>query len=659
MSLYSRLTDPASFRLLRVSRDACGAIACELKTFVFGDRDTPSYLPVSCDSAQHSQPVTVSIDGHPKQIPRAALEVLDLVCDQPEFLHKPWLFLESICIDRDNPDERAEYVILKERIFGESSGALIWLGPGSHDSRTGMEMLRLAACPDRHDDPRLMDADCWKAYFGVVQRPWWRCINTIYEGIAPQVHREILYYCGTEHVTGREVIWAAADTPRLLGRMSLIPVESRDAWAPLLARRRIWQWYRGVEAGQRINLLSLLAHNAGSTAQDDRDRIYSIFSCVKQIDRHLVGVPRYNLTTVSVYTQFFRDWITTHQSLDIISFAPLFHDSQSKARGLPSWAPDWNATQEAHAIQRCRSPVPLMVSQSTKSHIGNLRPMDQLKVPLNAPTYAAAGSTTPQWDFSESGQVLRVQGLILDMIDGLTGMSGLKGSCMESLEAMIQPTSPFNCLADLESGVSSSRAIDKQYGGLDVVGEIMRDDVLMSLVAGRADDYLHYKADHRRLNAELRATLRSVEPSQDKHTDLQSGFLAWLQLNAGFKVCSRPLGALLSVDTIRKDHVRDVKQPPERPCQKEGTFLRRFHTATAPHAWNMRLVVTKQGYVGLAPRDARKGDLVCILSGYSVPAVLRRKEDGSFQFVGESYMQGFMEGQALEDDHDTEVFDIT
>ena len=68
---------------------------------------------------------------------------------------------------------------------------------------------------------------------------------------------------------------------------------------------------------------------------------------------------------------------------------------------------------------------------------------------------------------------------------------------------------------------------------------------------------------------------------------------------------------------------------------------------------NRRLINTKAGRLGLAPPTVRKGDLVCIIFGCSVPVLLRRCEDAGgreeyFQLIGECYIRGIMEGEALE-----------
>lgn len=61
-----------------------------------------------------------------------------------------------------------------------------------------------------------------------------------------------------------------------------------------------------------------------------------------------------------------------------------------------------------------------------------------------------------------------------------------------------------------------------------------------------------------------------------------------------------------------------------------------------------RLFVTEEGYIGSGPREMEEGDMICVLFGCSVPVILRRLEDDEFyQFVGECYLHGFMDAEAV------------
>jgi hypothetical protein len=66
--------------------------------------------------------------------------------------------------------------------------------------------------------------------------------------------------------------------------------------------------------------------------------------------------------------------------------------------------------------------------------------------------------------------------------------------------------------------------------------------------------------------------------------------------------------------------------------------------------WNRKLIQTNNKLVGLAPAETKRGDHVCVLFGCSVPVVLRRRNEKSpsYELIGECFVDGFMDGKALE-----------
>jgi hypothetical protein len=60
-------------------------------------------------------------------------------------------------------------------------------------------------------------------------------------------------------------------------------------------------------------------------------------------------------------------------------------------------------------------------------------------------------------------------------------------------------------------------------------------------------------------------------------------------------------------------------------------------------------------YLGMGPRETEAGDSVCIFEGSHVPIILRPREDGCFQVVGEAYIYGMMYGEMLKDDSGFEM----
>jgi hypothetical protein len=78
------------------------------------------------------------------------------------------------------------------------------------------------------------------------------------------------------------------------------------------------------------------------------------------------------------------------------------------------------------------------------------------------------------------------------------------------------------------------------------------------------------------------------------------------------------------------------------------TYARRAYAACA----HRRLLVSKRGYIGLAPWNARPGDIVAVLYGGSTPFLLRPgSTPGVYSLVGECFVYGIMGGEALGWEH--------
>ncbi|PMD30276.1 HET-domain-containing protein [Hyaloscypha variabilis F] len=87
----------------------------------------------------------------------------------------------------------------------------------------------------------------------------------------------------------------------------------------------------------------------------------------------------------------------------------------------------------------------------------------------------------------------------------------------------------------------------------------------------------------------------------------------------------------------------------------DADFLRRMQSII----WGRRFFKTQRGQPGLGPPDCKKGDIVAILWGCSVPVILRRvAEDQSYKLVGECYLQGCMDGDIAATVEDTRIFTL-
>lgn len=68
---------------------------------------------------------------------------------------------------------------------------------------------------------------------------------------------------------------------------------------------------------------------------------------------------------------------------------------------------------------------------------------------------------------------------------------------------------------------------------------------------------------------------------------------------------------------------------------------------------NQTFFITKSGYIGIGPPDTSARDQVWVFKGGNVPFVMRgagveRKEQPQLILVGDAYVHGIMDGEAME-----------
>lgn len=60
-------------------------------------------------------------------------------------------------------------------------------------------------------------------------------------------------------------------------------------------------------------------------------------------------------------------------------------------------------------------------------------------------------------------------------------------------------------------------------------------------------------------------------------------------------------------------------------------------------------LITERGYLELGPMTLEVGDIVCVLLGGNLPFILRRQENDEYRLVGENYVHGLMDGEAMQE----------
>ncbi|KAG2129759.1 heterokaryon incompatibility protein-domain-containing protein [Suillus clintonianus] len=117
----------------------------------------------------------------------------------------------------------------------------------------------------------------------------------------------------------------------------------------------------------------------------------------------------------------------------------------------------------------------------------------------------------------------------------------------------------------------------------------------------------------------------------------------------------RALDTASHASTHAADHFPDGESPPEPiPIFNSSVHrarlevTRRFAGTFLRMCSARRVFSTEQGGLGIAHQGARVGDEVVIVPGAAVPFVVREIESGVYVLIGEAFVHGVMDGEALE-----------
>ncbi|KAJ6019738.1 hypothetical protein N7499_003179 [Penicillium canescens] len=562
------------------------------------------------------------------QIEKQMLPVLDslqsfiqTLASKDMLLDGKWWWIDSICINQDNLEERAQQVQLMQHIYVRAEQVIIWLGDESSDSNLAMDFIRFL---DKTAQQRLSVDNLrtmlqteqyypqWTALTNLLARRWWSRIWTVQEFVLP---RSISFWCGMRNVSRVAVCRSIS----IADKCTSIGIKETPGFTHGNNRRRVWGLYKaGRKPGATLNLsiLALAAYFSCMNATDDRDRIYGLMAL--SIDGSLLDV-NYFLSSQEVYLRFTQAFIARHKSLDIICFTSLFNAPGSTLR--PSWVPHWQKTNPLV--------IPLMVSQSCMTHIGNLRTPKALAFDPSI-CYSASKNRAAEYKFE--GSALFARGVIVDTVDGLAGSRNFDLVQSSEGNAMEPPSFPgstfYSSSTEILMGVCRSLALD------------------------RKDRYLRYAMPTAEFFRDFVGLLSALVlvPEQDSATETPKELQIWFDCTRSLQIHRHNFESILRDSS----HQADIEPPgPEghsTPNQDEyyhDTFFGRFFDTVV--RLSLRLMVSRNGHIGMVSERAMKGDLICVLFGCSVPVLLRKSEqDNCVTFVGECFLDGCMDGSALE-----------
>jgi hypothetical protein len=496
------------------------------------------------------------------------------------------LWVDALCINQDDSQEKSEQVKLMGDIFSNAAGAFGYLGhPSNGDPHAGFRALialangRIVKSDGTTETPDPQQS--LGGYFGDLFSNGWFLRAWVTQEMVLAKNVVCLYGLGSNHASWTLDIFAqliyhaqAHKEGKSLPAFSARDKEFAEHAVQVDVWRRLRQKWR--DAQQSLNIVTVLDLTRPTLAADDRDKVYSILGLTGESSRK--GIPvDYSLghTAHQVYIDTAIYCIENGQGISLLNNA----GTRRRIPDLPTWVPDWS-------IMPC--------------------------IPLDERLYSAAGNTTPEISCKRDELKLSVRGIVLDII-GVVGIPCKYPTCEMDAGSLGLIRDPLSILILLEETAHQLyRKIQSIRSGVPKTEEEILDSVWRTMTADRG-------WGHRRNSKEDRKYYDAFRSQYPRNRGLPS----------------------LTADP-EDAQAQEITAAPENP---EAT---RSLSISTIHSNGGRVMgCTASGLLCLLPEDARPGDVVAIFLGSNLPYLLRRAGADEYELVGHCYVHGVMDGQLI------------
>lgn len=565
--------------------------------------NSPKYEALSYCWGDPTVKHSIQINGKPLPVTHSLYYALHHLRQPNE---SRYLWIDAICINQQDLDERSQQVGLMRQIYNQASHVVVWLGPEADNSRAGMSLtenlcrayhqrastgdlrqyqhLQDGGLSAVYNLPAYRDGPDFVAFFKLFDRAWFGRGWVIQEVASAKT---VTIQCGTCTLNFEDLMLGII----FLSDMDMTPLTGQAM--------RIGLTRQAFQHGQGQSLLMLLTRHSVVQTTDPRDRIYA-FSGMALDTQMTENRPErgfaanYRADVEDVYRSVVIYVITKTRCLDIL-FAPREPNNISKL-SLPSWVPDFSLSYQQRFLLPPNATVP-----------------NPTTAPANTPPLATLTTVSPTpGTNSKPHHLLHISGNIFDTITALTDTWPFSTQ---------DDNDTHTILSAFRSALQDHRLTIQthQVAGLDrwpwtvrptrhPNGQRLEEAVWAACIAGSTSNSStrSHKAAFRDFRGKFRAAgLLRLVPSSSLQT---------VVLVIGFLLQSLGLGLCLCCCL----------------CCIPGFFAREERgdwMSLATGLGGRRLLRTRRGWVGVTGGSPRVGDQVAVVEGGRLVAVLR--DEGS------------------------------
>jgi Heterokaryon incompatibility protein (HET) len=531
------------------------------------------------------------------------------------------LWIDALCIDQGNKSEKSQQIRRMAEIYRKATEVIIWLGEAANDSDLGMEFImnmsvneidRLAASPEY--------SKAWIALANLMQRSWF-----------------------TRRWVIQEV--AFARHPVLRCGSASVP------------------WARFCEA---VELFTEKSDEIRQCIRDNPPENQSSFWTT-------LGSILCHVASVAIWPRSFDDRTLYHRSGPCLGYD---HSSIGELRGVGVHSLIAIYNRVLSPIRDCNEPRRLCTMDELLSYLPEFETKDERDV-----VFALASLAKDYKDFTTNydQSVIRVYKKAVqqavDTSHSLNIICRPWAQSVANLPSWVLPRSALPFCRDYQ-GIYIRQHADplvclgpqRNYhaSGSDGPSTCFNDDETHFVLACKGIQlpsiaWIGDKAGEGRIPSLWSNSFKEAKLGRKYLEEMYWRTLVvdrdpignppphWYSIacNEAYKLC---LNGELDTVTLLQGERNDGEQI----SSKLKEFLARVQATT----WNRRLVRLKDGSLGLVPNRTILWDQICILFGCDVPVVLRRLNDNTWKIIGEAFIYGVMDGEAIDRPHNDMCFNL-
>jgi len=540
---------------------------------------------------------TIFINGQPFEVTKNLHSALHQLRDSKYFATGVKLWVDAICINQKDTRERSLQVQRMRDIYSQAFNTFVWLGPEADNSTRAINLLDLFAKgggmlkvegPTQERPFTSSEAALWIALYKFLDRPYWKRVWILQEIIVS--FSTLTIFCGERQLLLSDLKLAASS----MGENFLAIKENiRHAYrfSGLSEPRVSIKVFLGRIMQLNLPFLDMIKSN-------DSRSLPMLLDLSRTSEQTDLKDKLYAI--LCLLDRNIACHITPNYELPLWKVFTSFPKAMITASG------------RLEILRQCSFED--LDDREVPSWVPNLTTIVHSNDMSLTAIYNACGNIPARFQFLQDDRGLQVIGFRIDSVDGL--------GCA------------FWDTIDSQSSITPPSAVANAYA----TEQAVRKALYRSLVAaGKEETGTDDSAWEQLLN------LPASPPSWydgDTKRDLES-IHEFMNVNKGLQVCGRELGEWLSSNGSHGSHLEEPST-----ASKVSAFYSRIllvHT-------NRRLMTTSQGRVGVAPKAAENGDIICIFFGSSTPMIIRLIPgfENCFSLVGECYVDGVMDGEALD-----------